>query len=394
MTSDSSTAADLLEFYDDLTDKQTELLQWVADGNRPATALHLHPSQTNAHRAFRNLKANAAKRGFAPEYDMTHQVPDGYNVKGVSTYYNKEGKPTGQWVKSTADQAARDAAVQSAIEAVTSEIPRVAALPAPKETSNDLVNLYTLTDCHVGMLAWHKEGGEDWDLSIAEKTLVDSFAAMIAGAPSASVAIVNQLGDWMHYDSMQAVTPISGHSLDSDGRTAKMIETSIRVLRKIIDMALIKHDTVHCVMAEGNHDIVSSIWLRKLFKALYENEPRFTIDDSELPYYVYQHGQTMLAFHHGHLKKPDGMPLLFAAQFPVIWGQTVKRYAHCGHQHHVDEKEHSGMTVTQHPTLAARDAYAARGGWISERAATAITYHKSFGKVATNTVCPEMLEAA
>jgi hypothetical protein len=52
------------------------------------------------------------------------------------------------------------------------------------------------------------------------------------------------------------------------------------------------------------------------------------------------------------------------------------------------------MTVTQHPTLAARDAYAGRGGWFAERAATAITYHDRFGQVAEQTVCPEMLEVA
>ncbi|CAB3741156.1 hypothetical protein LMG22037_06465 [Paraburkholderia phenoliruptrix] len=52
------------------------------------------------------------------------------------------------------------------------------------------------------------------------------------------------------------------------------------------------------------------------------------------------------------------------------------------------------MTVIQHPTLAARDAYAARGGWLSERSATAITYHSQFGQVARNTVVPEMFEAA
>lgn len=51
------------------------------------------------------------------------------------------------------------------------------------------------------------------------------------------------------------------------------------------------------------------------------------------------------------------------------------------------------MTVVQHPTLAARDAYAARGGWISERQASAITYHKLHGQVARNIVTPEMVQA-
>ena len=62
-----------------------------------------------------------------------------------------------------------------------------------------------------------------------------------------------------------------------------------------------------------------------------------------------------------------------------------------GHRHHVEEKEHSGMTVIQHSTLTARDAYAARGGWFSERQATSITYHKQWGQVERHTVTPEML---
>lgn len=49
------------------------------------------------------------------------------------------------------------------------------------------------------------------------------------------------------------------------------------------------------------------------------------------------------------------------------------------------------MIVTQHPTLAARDAYAARGGWFAERAATAIAYHDIFGQVGTVTITPEMV---
>ena len=49
------------------------------------------------------------------------------------------------------------------------------------------------------------------------------------------------------------------------------------------------------------------------------------------------------------------------------------------------------MTVIQHPTIASRDAYAARGGWIADRSMTAITYHKEFGQVGRTTVVPEML---
>jgi hypothetical protein len=129
-----------------------------------------------------------------------------------------------------------------------------------------------------------------------------------------------------------------------------------------------------------------------MFQALYENEHRVEIIDSELPYYVYQHGNTMLGWHHGHLAKNEQLPLIFAAQFPKIWGSTSKRVIHCGHKHHQHIKEYAGVTVEQHPTLAARDSYASRGGWIAERQVSALTYSDKFGLVARNVVTPEMIE--
>jgi hypothetical protein len=317
---------------------------------------------------------------------------EGYLIKGVSTLFDGGGNVRGQWVKTQVDaQRMREIQLATAA-AMSADLPRLAPIAMPTGCSDNLCNLYTLTDCHVGMLAWRKEGGSDWDLKIAEKTLMGCFSQMISAAPAARVGVVNQLGDFLHSDGLMPVTPTSGHILDQDGRFSKLVAVAIRVLRQIVDLALQRHEEVHLILAEGNHDMASSVWLRQMFKALYENEPRLTVDDSELPYYVFQHGLTLLAFHHGHLKKNDQLPLLFAAQFPKLWGATTKRYAHCGHRHHVEEKEHSGMTVTQHPTLASRDAYAARGGWLSERQATAITYHKDFGEVARATVCPEMLE--
>lgn len=218
-----------------------------------------------------------------------------------------------------------------------------------------------------------------------------AFDHMLSASPAAETGVVAQLGDFLHFDSLEAVTPTSKHSLDADSRYSKVIRIAVRILRYVIDAALKKHRSVIVLIAEGNHDIAGSVWMRQMFELLYENEPRVSVIDSELPYYAIQHGNCMIAWHHGHLKKADQLPGVFAAQFPQMWGSTTKRHVHVGHLHHVYEKEHMGMTVIQHPTLAARDAWAARGGWISERQVTALTYHKQFGNVARNTVTPEMV---
>jgi hypothetical protein len=378
------------------TETQARYLAAVNEfgGYRNAARAIGAPNHTSLVHAIQALRGRAAINGYAPDHDMIHTAPTPFTVKGTSTYYGRDGEARGQWVKTKLDDRAADQIFRQAIASELADYVRVTAMPAPDHTNANLLNLYTLTDCHVGMLAWHKEGGEDWDLAIAERILVGCFEQMILGAPQASTGVVNQLGDFLHYDGLVPITPTSGHVLDSEGRFSKMVGVAIRVLRRIVDLALLKHERVIVVMAEGNHDLASSVWLRLMFRALYENEPRVEVLDSELPYYAIQHGKTMLAFHHGHLKKPDQFPLTFAAQYPQMWGATTKRYAHAGHQHHKYVKEHGGMTVIQHPTLAARDAYASRGGWFAERAATAITYHDVFGEVASNTVSPEMLEAA
>jgi hypothetical protein len=367
-------------------------------GQKAARALGLASNAVNG--AIERLRREAARHGYSPDHAMTRTVPDGYIVKGVSTYYDKEGKPSAQWVKSAVDTERQREIMQAAFAAMSEELPRVEPIAAPAITNESLANLYTLTDSHVGMLASKSENLDpdgSWDLRIAERVLAGCFEHMVDSSPAARVGIVAQLGDWMHSDGMgmiSGVTPTSGHMLDQDGRFPKVVKAAIRILRRVVDYALTKHEVVIVLMAEGNHDMASSVWLRAMFQALYENEPRVQVIDSDLPYYVYQHGQTMLAWHHGHLSKNGQLPILFASQFPKVWGETTKRYAHTGHRHHVEEKEHSGMKVIQHSTLASRDAYASRGGWMSERECTSITYHRLYGQVARNTVTPEMLAAA
>ena len=314
-------------------------------------------------------------------------------VTGRSTLRDAEGNVVLEWEKTARDAEDARRALEAACEAMCAKLPRIAPTVPPRATEGHLCTVYTLTDCHVGALAWHKEGGADWDLDIAEETLIGCFKHMIETSPASEMAVVNQLGDFLHFDGLEAATPTSHHLLDADGRFDKVVQTAIRTLRRVVDMALAKHARVHVILAEGNHDLASSVWLRQMFAALYENETRITVEQSPLPYYAVEWGKTLLAFHHGHLKKNDQLPLLFAAQFAEQWGRTTKRYCHTGHRHHLEEKEHSGMIVFQHPTLAARDAYAARGGWHALRSATAVTYHKAYGEVGRSSTSPEMLAA-
>jgi hypothetical protein len=319
----------------------------------------------------------------------------GMVVTGRSTLTDlRTGEPVLEWVKESLDRQKAAEAQHAAYAVLAAKLPRIAPTVPPRTSEGHLCNVYSYFDYHVGMLAWNREGGDDWDLKIAEEQLVGSYRAMVSQAPNAGKAIVVIGGDWLHTDGLLPLTPAHKHVLDADGRFSKIVQVAIRGIRYLVAHALQKHAEVELIVMEGNHDEASSVWLRHMFTALFENEPRLTVNDSELPFYAVQFGDVMLGFHHGHKVKNEQLPLLFAAQFPKLWGETTKRAIHCGHRHHVDEKEYNGVTVVQHPTLAARDAYAARGGWVAERAVQAITYHSKFGQVGRVYVCPEMLRAA
>lgn len=333
-----------------------------------------------------------AAQGYSPKHDMTHPVPDGFTIKGVSTLYGEDGQVKGQWVKSQVDADREREFMEAAYKAMGESLPRVARTKAPKQTLSDLLNLYVITDYHLGALAWGEETrGDDWDVKVAESLLIRWFAAAIERAPDAETGVLAQLGDFLHTDGLLALTPESKNVLDADTRFQKIVRIAIRMLRTVIAMMLEKHKRVIVLCAEGNHDPASSIWLREWLSAVYEREPRVVVDVSPDPYYCVEHGLTSLFFHHGHRRKPASVDDVFAAKFRDVFGRTKHSYAHLGHLHSAELRETNLMLVEQHRTLAASDAYASRGGWISGRDAKCITYSKRFGEVGRITVSPQMV---
>lgn len=331
--------------------------------------------------------------GPSPERDGGEE----YLVKGVSTYFDAEGNQRGQWVKTKVDEQRRLASI---LAAITERAERVTPLPpvpfsyAAGENAleiSKLCNLVTITDYHIGMLAWRREGGDDWDTPIARATFRKVFGGLLGMMPKAGVCVLNQLGDFLHTDGMVPVTPAHHNVLDADSRYQKMASIAADLMEELVLAALETHAKVHVILAEGNHDESGSAWLRILFRRIFRDEPRVTIDDSPLPFYAYQHGETMLGFHHGHKVKNGELPALFAGspRFRSMWGSATRTYIHTGHRHHHESKEHSGCVVEQHPTIAAPDAYAARGGYISDRRAFGITYHYKLGEVSRVAVTPE-----
>ena len=314
-------------------------------------------------------------------------------VKGKSTLYDADENVVMEWVKTEASQEERLKAFKSVLETLKEDIQPTILTPLRNGYFNEnLCNQYTFTDYHLGMMAWAEESGEDWDMKIAEKTLIKFFEFAIERSPMAEEAVFAQIGDFIHWDGLDAVTPMNRHVLDADTRFTKLVRVAIRVIRRIIKMLLEKYRKVTLIMAEGNHDQASSVWLREAFSQFYEDEPRLIIDTNPSPYYCKTFGDCCLFYHHGHKRNMNNVDSVFVSKFKEEFGKAKFIYGHLGHLHSEAKKETNLMILERHRTLASKDAYASRGGWNSDRDAKVITYHKHYGEVGRVTINIKMLE--
>lgn len=362
-------------------------------GTQKAAAEQLGIAKRNVELALQRLRHRAAAQGVAPEYDMTHQVPFGFRVKGVSTYYSEDGTVRGQWVKSTAASENQEQIRQAFLDAMRDEIKRIEPAEFAGESNQELLNVYIYGDPHIGLRTWEDETDQNHDLDMAERLFTAAHADLVKRSPAADTAIILNLGDYFHSDDGRNMTLRSGHPLDlGDGRYQKVRKVGFKILRAMIDMALRKHQSVIVWNIQGNHDEYSAIDLSLWLEVAYENEPRVNVCTSPNKFYFHQHGLVMLAAAHGDTVKPDQMLGVMAADRAEMWGGTKYRYAHLGHVHHKMMKDLAGVAVESHRVLQPNDLYAHTNAYRSQRDATCITYHARLGEYARVTVNPSVMD--
>jgi hypothetical protein len=334
------------------------------------------PCESVAHRARR-----AARQGWSPEHSMTKTVPDGFHVRGISTYYDDEGKVRGQWVKSQIDEDHRIQAVLDAVATLAEDFKGVAdPIPAPEENTDDLLCVYPFGDPHFGMYAWADEAGENFDLKIAERDLVTAVDHLVSLAPPAKQALIISLGDMFHSDSKRSATT-AGTQVDTDCRYGKVMQVVIRAMKRCIDRALEKHAEVSVICASGNHDELSSQVLAVCLSLFYDRESRVKINTSPSKFYWHRFGLNLIGVHHGDTAKPQDLPGVMACDRSKDWGETVHRHFYCGHVHHESVKEFPGVVVETFRTLAPKDAWHAAQGYRSGRDMRMDVWHVEDGPI-------------
>lgn len=335
-----------------------------------------------------NIEHQWAKTEIAPiEPPAFEPVPEGFLVKGLSSYVDRSGKVAGQWITSKREEAEAYAALEAGMRA-SLESYVVPVLPSAINDwfDEDTCGIIPIGDPHIGMLAHAAEVGESSDMKIQERDLLSAMDHLVQGMRPSKRCRVILLGDNLHADDDRQVTPAHHHKLDVDGRSDKVARVAINVFRRVIDRALQRFQYVDVEVVGGNHDVVTSIWLRIALGLIYANEPRVWVNASPAALRVWSFGKCFFGTSHGDGIKPEHMLGVMAARYREQWGAAEFVYGYQGHRHHKRVIESAGGIVEIFRTLTGKDAFAAKFGYESGQDLIGITCHKDFGEIERKTV--------
>jgi len=353
---------------------------------KAAKNLGRHPNTVRA--ALALVRSNAAAHGYAPDYGLNSPVPHPFIAKGHSTL--ERVAPDGsreqvlQWTKTRLDDDQWAQQVKLGIEAFITDqqYGTVKVKAAPLVRDNDIIPWIQIGDAHLGMLAHEAETGANFDLKIAEAELATAISMLIDELPAVERLVIQDLGDFTHYENMAGVTEASGHPLDFDGRFPKMVEVYGRLMRYIVDKALEKAQFVDVIINQGNHSRTNDIWMATLIRAVYEKTGRVNVLNNHSPFIAYRMGKTLVMSHHSDKCKPNRLAQVMSTDFKVDWGETDYHYIDIGHIHHAMAlKEHPDVVIESWNILAPKDKWAADGGYRSRQAISMVYRSRTYGEV-------------
>lgn len=341
----------------------------------------------NTHRREWRHKKSAAKRD-AREHDYGKQeLPPNFNITGVSQLIDGEGNVKVQWIKSKADKESQLELLAEAVEGLADRVGMMPLIAPPKDNDDDLCCVYPMGDPHLGMYAWAEETGQDFDLKIASTNLFTAVDELVSVAPSATHALIINLGDFFHSDGKKNETT-KGTPVDTDTRWAKVLRMGLDVQVHLINRALEKHQEVTVINEIGNHDEHAAIMLSLMLETFYKDNPRVTIDTSPSTFHWYRFGVCLFGITHGNGPKINDLPQIMACDRQQDWADTIAsaRRWYTGHVHHDSVKEFQGCTVETFRTLAPADAWHHHKGYRSCRDMKCDVWHRHFGHKRRNII--------
>lgn len=370
----------------ELTKRQKEVIElFEVLKNKQHVANELGLSRSTV----RNIIKQAIKKGYKPaNRDMQVKNSTVHVVYGP----NGEKKIKQEWARmhplhNVSDQLRR----------IIEDRTPISKFSVDKTSSkNGLMLEWILADLHHGMRAEVKETGQQYNLDISRKLVLDSAKDIFSRAEEVEATKLVVLGDYFHSDFMNNRTERSGFSLWTADTFRNIAECGVQTVIDAIEICLLKSDVVYVDILQGNHDKQSSVWLEVTLSAHFSKNPRVIVSDSQSKARFFSWGVNFFGYHHIDTGSPQALAIETLHQAIARSEKPKFFYARTGHVHKggkmVQRTEDVGKVVIERiPTLAAKDKFTADGLYNSARGTVANIFHKEKGLRYRIEVAPELL---
>lgn len=254
------------------------------------------------------------------------------------------------------------------------------------DTDNTLFEL-DIYDPHVGMYAAERQTLEhDYDCDIAAARMVAAAEDLMSRANRPKKVVIVFGGDIQHMDNKNNMTARSNNVLDVDTRYQRVVSYVVAACRDVVEIAASVGSEVEIVITPGNHDWHACVWLIHVLSAFYCDCPNVSVNMQESPRKAIIWGDNLLVWSHGDGIGAQKWPMVIAAEYAKLWGETKYRYLKLGHLHHqktiapVVVNEQAGLVVEYLAALCPADQWHADAGFVAtQRGASAFEYHKTAG---------------
>jgi hypothetical protein len=272
------------------------------------------------------------------------------------------------------------------------------------ETEEPCLQVLSLRDPHVGMLAWGKETGAPYETDIATRDYGDAVDYLLRFGSLYNVQrILYPVGDdLMHVDGSapggtRGGATTAGTQQDIDSRLPRIFTAARRAVVAAIDKARLVAP-VDVVIVPGNHDRQTMYKLGEVLQAWYRNDDRVTVRNDPRKRHFYGwpvDGPDLYAnafmMTHGeeYRRQRDSLPLIFATECPAdLWVRAKSREIHTGHNHinlegrytpTSEANETRGIRTRSLPGLTPEDSWHTDEGYKHRRAATTLVYRATGG---------------
>lgn len=243
----------------------------------------------------------------------------------------------------------------------------------------DVCGVLSIQDLHFG-----KENNE---------TIVEDFKHAITNlVPRAYMAHVLAKvvyvigGDLLNMDSFSGTTT-SGTPVDNSQRCYDAYKDAFDALYWSINYIKQFCLELDVVYVPGNHDRLSSYHIAHALSKCFKDEKTITFHADYSERKVITYGANFFAFEHGDVSKKN-TPLVYATEYPELWGSTKYRTCYTGHFHSkkttefVTDNEHHGFSIKHLPSLSKTDYWHYHNKYTGAKRQAILECHsKDHGKV-------------